>query len=301
MSKIKVGLPRAFQFHSYGLLWYTWLRELGVEIVLSGTTTQGTLDVGGRCMVDGACLPLKILSGHVEELSKAGVDYLFLPRVVKPGAHTYTCPKAGGLPELVLSTARTKLPPLLSPTIEGSVSDPKPYYRIGRRLGAGKRAVQTAFQKAYAAWQKQQERIRMGVKGDQPTIGLLGHSYITEDRWIGHNVKKELNAHGYQVVRPANSVKNPGQTVYPRFMFWQSGQDSAGLLQSTNHADGYIFLSAFGCGPDSYVETYCRKACERVGVPYMALTVDEQTGQAGMVTRLEAFMDVVERQGRQRA
>ena len=299
MSKIKVGLPRAFQFHSYGLLWYTWLHELGAEVILSGVTTQNTLDVGGRCMVDGACLPLKILSGHVEELSKAGVDYLFLPRVVKPGPRTYTCPKAGGLPELIMDTARVSLPQLLSPTIEGDVSDHRPYYSSGHRLGAGKRTVRVAFQKAYAAWKKQQERIRCNTGAKQPVIGLLGHAYITEDRLVGHMVKKEIKARGYQVINPANNERSQGQTMYPRFMFWQSGQDSAALLQNSKHADGYIFLSAFGCGPDSYVETYCRKTCQKAGVPYMALTVDEQTGAAGMVTRLEAFLDVVERHGRQ--
>ena len=94
-------------------------------------------------MVDTACLPLKILRGHVENLKEKGVDYIFLPRVVKPDQDTFTCPKSAGLPELIFQTGRD-LPLLLSPEIEGSILDPRPYYETGLILGAGKKQTQAA-------------------------------------------------------------------------------------------------------------------------------------------------------------
>jgi predicted nucleotide-binding protein (sugar kinase/HSP70/actin superfamily) len=36
-----------------------------------------------------------------------------------------------------------------------------------------------------------------------------------------------------------------------------------------------------------------------VNKPFIMLTVDEHTGEAGMLTRLEAFVDMIERQRRQ--
>ena len=39
----------------------------------------------------------------------------------------------------------------------------------------------------------------------------------------------------------------------------------------------------------SLIEEVVRKA----GIPFMTLTVDEHTGEAGMLTRLEAFVDMI--------
>ena len=154
---MKVGLPRAMHFYSYGLLWYTFLEQLGVKVVLSDLTDQKTLEEGTKKMVDTACLPLKVLRGHVENLKEKGVDYIFLPRVVKPSEDTYTCPKSAGLPELIFQTGRD-LPPLLSPEIDGSVTDPRPYYETGHMLGASKKKTQKAFFYALRRWHMLMEK-----------------------------------------------------------------------------------------------------------------------------------------------
>ena len=62
--------------------------------------------------------------------------------------------------------------------------------------------------------------------------------------------------------------------------------------------DGIITLTAFGCGPDSLmVERITRKA-KRFNKPLLNLTIDEQTGEAGFITRLEAFVDMLFRKKR---
>lgn len=304
---MKVGLPRAMHFYTYGLLWYTFLEQLGVQVVLSDLTSQTTLEVGTRKMVDTACLPIKILRGHVENLKEKGVDYIFLPRVVKPSQDTYTCPKSAGLPELIFQTGRN-LPKLLCPEIDGSVADPRPYYETGLVLGVGKKQTQKAFFHALRRWQMQQNQSRRrqslpsGKGMDLKTIALIGHPYLTEDSGINFHLKETLKKKGYRIITSDQMRRLTGQgRIYPKFMFWQSGHDIGALLLSmddVNKAAGVILLTAFGCGPDSYIETYCRQYLERQGIPHLTLTLDEQTGEAGFITRVEAFLDVIERRER---
>ena len=296
---MRVGLPRAMHFYSYGLLWYTFLDKLGVQVILSDMTDKTTLDTGTKKMVDTACLPIKILRGHVENLKEKGVDYIFLPRLVKPGEKTYTCPKSAGLPELIFQTGRD-LPPLLSPEIDGSIADPQPYYETGLLLGASKRQTQKAFLTALRRWQMQQSQggwPRSGRSGK--TIALVGHPYLTEAAFVNFHLKERLKEKGYQVITSDQLRRLPEpDPLYPKFMFWQSGHDMGTLLASlsdVNHAAGAILLTAFGCGPDSYIETYCRQYLERQRIPHLTLTLDEQTGEAGLITRVEAFLDVLER------
>jgi predicted nucleotide-binding protein (sugar kinase/HSP70/actin superfamily) len=73
---------------------------------------------------------------------------------------------------------------------------------------------------------------------------------------------------------------------------------TAGHYLKDNKIDGIIVLNAFGCGPDSLmVERIIRKA-KQFNKPIINLTIDEQTGEAGFVTRIEAFVDMLFRKKR---
>ena len=69
-----------------------------------------------------------------------------------------------------------------------------------------------------------------------------------------------------------------------------------------NGADGVIGIMAFGCGPDSLMmDTVNRLAARLRDTPFMSLTLEEHTAEAGVVTRLEAFTDMIYRKKRKRA
>jgi predicted nucleotide-binding protein (sugar kinase/HSP70/actin superfamily) len=50
-----------------------------------------------------------------------------------------------------------------------------------------------------------------------------------------------------------------------------------------------VYLTNFGCGPDSFISHFFSKEME--GKPYLQLEIDEHSADAGVVTRCEAFMD----------
>jgi benzoyl-CoA reductase/2-hydroxyglutaryl-CoA dehydratase subunit BcrC/BadD/HgdB len=66
-------------------------------------------------------------------------------------------------------------------------------------------------------------------------------------------------------------------------------------MQSERRVDGVIHVSTFACAPDAMLGKMLELEAKLRGVPLVTLTLDEQTGQAGLDTRVEAFVDMLAR------
>jgi len=62
--------------------------------------------------------------------------------------------------------------------------------------------------------------------------------------------------------------------------------------------DGLIFICSFCCGPDSLIDELITRDAKKLELPYISLVLDEHSGQAGVVTRVEAFVDMIIRKKR---
>lgn len=80
-------------------------------------------------------------------------------------------------------------------------------------------------------------------------------------------------------------------------MFWNYGRKAIGAVShliERGDIDGIICLMAFGCGIDSFVcDLIERKIRKDSKIPFIVLNIDEHSGEAGMNTRLEAFIDMI--------
>ncbi|MGI5840016.1 MAG: acyl-CoA dehydratase activase-related protein [bacterium] len=317
---IRVGIPRAMLYYNFYPLWKTFLSELGVEVVLSEKTNGRTLDGGVRVTVDEACLPVKLLHGHVLELRDT-VDVVFLPRLVSIERRAFICPKLMGLPDMVRQSVDS-LPPLIDTCINLHKSERnfgRAFGEIGsyfsRRRGRIVRALRTAQQEqkkyeslvrsgmlppaALTVWEK-----GTGAQERQPPsalrIGVLGHPYIIYDDYINQRLFDKLRAADASVVTadmlPDTAVR-AGTQKLTKELFWTLGKRNLGAAYyflDNGGVDGIIHLAAFGCGPDSLVgELVELRARKQTDVPFMLLNIDEHTGEAGLDTRLEAFLDMI--------
>ena len=59
--------------------------------------------------------------------------------------------------------------------------------------------------------------------------------------------------------------------------------------------DGVCMIVSMGCGPDSLVAEFMRQETTARDIPFLQLIIDEHTGTAGLVTRIEAFIELAER------
>nr|HID12828.1 hypothetical protein [Anaerolineae bacterium] len=125
---------------------------------------------------------------------------------------------------------------------------------------------------------------------DCPTIAVVGHPYNLYDPFVNHNLLTRLARLGAEVVTPERLGPRPGAD-YWTFEYELVG--AAQLAVEQAGVNGLIAAVAFGCGPDGVMLERVQEIAAGAQVPMMALTLDEHSGEAGLVTRLEAFVDML--------
>ncbi|MCR4402259.1 MAG: acyl-CoA dehydratase activase-related protein [Firmicutes bacterium] len=141
-----------------------------------------------------------------------------------------------------------------------------------------------------------------GKGQDGVAIGLVGHPYVVYDPFVSMGVIRRLREMGAIVVTsdmvPASTIESEASR-FPRRVFWTLGRRLLGAgfyFLGSGAVHGCLHMRAFACGPESLIgEILEREAARHRDVPFATITVDEHTGEAGVLTRLEAFFDVVTR------
>ncbi|HEY3424957.1 MAG TPA: acyl-CoA dehydratase activase-related protein, partial [Negativicutes bacterium] len=170
---------------------------------------------------------------------------------------------------------------------------------VGKMLQVGPAASLYAWQRAWRSGQ--QQTWQPIVKSNSLSIGLIGHPYIIYDRQISMNVLGKLQYLGINVVTPdmvdADQARKAA-AILDKKIFWCYCSHLAGAafsLMQPAQVDGVIFMTSFSCGPDSLIGEVIKQHAQSLNVPFMLLTVDEHTSEAGFITRLEAFIDMLGR------
>jgi len=136
------------------------------------------------------------------------------------------------------------------------------------------------------------------------TIALIGHPYLLYDEFINHRLIHRLEQACEKVLTPEIISRGKLESAVVRLggrTYWTYEEEVVGAgghyLQSG--VDGVIGIMAFGCGPDSLMMDVVRRQAARLRTTaFMSLTLEEHTAEAGLVTRLEAFTDMIYRRKR---
>lgn len=298
MEPLCIGLPRGLLYYEYGDLWQNFFAALGARVIVSEETTKAMLTDGG--VLGEVCLPLKAYVGHAASLTEKA-DCLFVPRIVSVARQMYTCPKMMGLPDIIRSNI-TNLPEVIDTDVslwqrQGSLTEA--ILRIGCRLGQGKIASLGAWYQARRQLSVKQpaiskERLSAGLR-----IGLIGHSYLIQDKFISMNARDKLTAMGLKVITPDQVPPWQAQLAARKLnkkIYWSYCHHLAGTalaLIDEQAVDGLLFMTSFSCGPDSMISEIIRRKAEAGNIPFMLLNTEEHTAEAGFLTRLEAFTDMI--------
>lgn len=312
---MRIGIPRALLYYKYYPFWKRFLEGLGGEVVTSDKTTQKILQGGIKCVTDETCLSVKVFCGHVLNLIEKGIDLLFIPRIESVEKGHFVCTKFLGLPDIVRNCIKDH-PPILSPDIDfNRRSLYRSMFSVGWQitkspirihisyLEADKR--QRKFEKTLKQTETPQdiidllnkERItKTESKGDLK-IALIGHAYNIYDEFINLGMIKKLQQLNVNVIIEEMAPKKEIFALASeasKDIYWTYGKEilGASLYYARNGIDGIIFVSTFPCGPDSLIVEYAIRHIQG-RVPILSLILDEHQGDAGIVTRLESFVDLV--------
>ncbi len=148
------------------------------------------------------------------------------------------------------------------------------------------------------------EELYASVSADKPRIALIGHPYTVYDKYVSMDIINKLQKFNIDVVTIEMVCQddiNKQASRLDKPMFWNYGRNAYGSslhLALEGNISGMIFLTSFGCGIDSFVNDFIERQLRRESqIPFINITIDEHSGEAGFNTRLEAFVDMLRWRG----
>ena len=172
--------------------------------------------------------------------------------------------------------------------------------------------------KAHKQGLKELSSVKIDKNKDVLHVDLTGEIYIVNDEFSNQNMERELGAMGVQVRRSLTissflkdaiipKMFKKGETHLERayrlakpYLMRDIGGDALECVSDVLYAkernvDGLIHVSPFTCMPEIMSQNIFPKIREDTNLPILSLIMDEQTGRAGYITRLEAFVDLMRR------
>ncbi len=311
-----VGLHSSLYMHQTGVLWAHFFAALGYQPVFTPPTNTQICKSGIEHTEDGVCFPLKVSHGHIQKLA-AKTRYLFLPSLLNmPTAQEWEvgryCPmvmSSGYMARMALNlNPSTILDPALhlkSPPEALAVElfeQLKP--KLGLRRGVIKKALRHGLEKQehFAA-----DLLRSGEKmlaqrsKSDPLIVVTGRPYNLYDERLNLRLGRNLARIGIDAL-PLDFIDVDAVDLsdFPG-MFWGLGARilrTARWVKQHPYAFG-LHLTNFSCGADSFLEHFYKHIMGDKA--YLILELDEHSATAGVMTRLEAFKNVIENSIREAA
>ncbi len=307
-APVRLGIPRTLTFFDLFPFWRGFFDTLNIGLILSEPTHPATIRRTEETAASEACFPVKIVYGHVQDLVTRDVQFIFMPGVANrenpaPGqTHNAYCPLVQAAPWLVsaqMDLAAHNVRPLHFPvhllwekTVEREMEPLAEALGLSmaqiRRALTAARESQAAF---YARIRRRGDEVLAGLGPDRPGVVIIGRPYNVNDPGLNQDLPFQVRRLGILPI-PMDYLPLRSVDISDRFdnMFWRSGQDilaAARLIRTTPHLHA-IYMTNFGCGPDSFLLSFFQRELDK---PFLELELDAHNADAGLVTRCEAFFD----------
>jgi predicted nucleotide-binding protein (sugar kinase/HSP70/actin superfamily) len=139
-------------------------------------------------------------------------------------------------------------------------------------------------------------------------LGLLGRPYALFDPMLSFGLVEKLRNSGFDVLTPQHvpaAAADAHVSHLPIELYWTVVAETVGVAKhwlSKSLVDGIVYLLSFECGPDSLTKVLLEDALrDYPDIPYTALLVDEHSAETGFLTRIEAFLDILDGVGSARS
>ncbi|ADU66585.1 CoA-substrate-specific enzyme activase [Desulfurispirillum indicum S5] len=303
-----VGLPASLHVLDWGIFWTHFLSGLGLQVVLTPPTNGALALLGTESMTAETCYPVKVFHGHVAALVDQ-VEWLFLPNVINvPIAESdergYLCPLVESSHFMTKAALRLKEQQVISPTVHLKDGVQLVTEALWEGFPAVLRADRKTFRRAVeSAWQVQQEftrairqrgeEILRDADPDEPLWVVTGRPYNLYDEGLNLQIGKHLSKLGIAAL-PMDFLHLDGEDLsdFPGMYWGLGGRILKTAKAIARHPNWFgLHISNFSCGADSFLEHFYQHILQEK--PSLMLELDEHSGVAGTLTRVEAFRNVV--------
>ena len=151
-----------------------------------------------------------------------------------------------------------------------------------------------------------------------PKVYLLGEFFVLLDPFTNQEIEKTLGDLGVEVQRQIFFSDWLEHVLQPSIFYKKESHrercvryaqdymkraiggeciETVGdtVFAAKNGIDGIVHIMPFSCMPEIVAQNILPKVSKNEDIPILELVLDEQTGKAGNITRIEAFIDLVKR------
>jgi predicted CoA-substrate-specific enzyme activase len=304
-KEFTVGIPRCFSVHSLYPLYSWFFHELGIKTILSDEIAHE-----GVARAESAyCFPAEIAHGAVQDIINKKAEYIFVPHFkdmpsMEKDVHANFCPITQSLPYYIQkafpNVPEEKLIPLIVSFKFGEAKALEYFYKLGEQLSIPEDEIKAAFRKGV---KKQEEYLKaskkMGTEAlktarehDHPVIALLGRPYNAFTPEANMGIPRKFSSRGYSII-PFDILPEGDEKIFEN-MYWYYGQlDMKAAARLKDEENIYItFITNFSCAPDSFILHYLKWMMGTK--PFLILELDSHSADAGVDTRVEAFLDIID-------
>lgn len=295
---MKIGIPRSLYYYHYKDLWLSFFKRLNIDVVVSEKTTKEILKKGIELSNDEMCISLKTYLGHVASL-KGKCDYVLIPRIDNYGLNNQTCTNYLSTYDIIYNLLDI---PILhyNISVTNNQTEEQEFLKWSHILKKSKKEIKEAYRLALEDSLKiktslENQNIKK-LESKKTKILVVSHPYNIFDSYLGSNIIETLNQNNIEIIYSEyfnpTKARNLSKQISNGLYFKYSKEEIGSILMCQNKVDGILFLTAFPCGLDSLVIPLTLK---KVSIPTLHLIIDEEDSMAGMVTRIESFIDIIER------
>jgi predicted CoA-substrate-specific enzyme activase len=308
-----IGIPKSFHVNSLYPLYYNFFTHLGFKVILSDV-----VDSEGIKMTSSSfCFPAEISHGLYLHLLKQNPDVIFLPVItelhVEKSIHRRdrstekhaTCIISQGEAYYLKSVFRECQPKIISPVLnfsKGWEKAEEAFCEVARELGCSTDEASVSYRfavdKQKECFQRRREigdRVLSYLQEDSSRIAivLFGRSYNAFSDHANLGIPEKIASRGHHVL-PFDCIRYEDEDCLENIT-WATGQE---IIKAANFVKKHpqlfgVYITNFSCGPDSFLVGYFRDIMQTK--PSLTLELDSHSADAGINTRIEAFLDIIER------
>jgi predicted CoA-substrate-specific enzyme activase len=308
-----IGFNRSFLVNTYYPLYARFFSEIGYTPVMADKPSRTGIEQRNAAF----CYPAELAHGFFHRLIEAETppDYLFLPHfksipLGNGNRSSQVCPLVQGETFYLQSTFREKLKKLeqtgtrvLAPLLDlnqGLEKARRPLLKTAQHMGVGHGEANQAFDRAVGQQENcQAEMKKIGnqalanLEKDPHQIGVVifsrPYNGLVDEAHMG--IPAKFASRGIMII-PFDFLPFEKEDS-KRHMYWGMGEMIMKAARLVRHHPQLFgtFITNFSCGPDSFIVGYFRSVMGQK--PSLTLELDSHTADAGLDTRIDAFLDIV--------
>lgn len=305
-NRPSVKMNRSFLLNTFFPFYKSYFSELGLNLRLPEKIHKDGMMQRGASF----CYPVELAHGYAAEMATLESDYTFLPQLkgIPHSDHDTACTCVFVQSEpFYIKSAFPKLDNkrTLTPTIDLSKpvkQNSQLFEDIARQLNCPPGLGRKAFKKSLAVQEETRNKLLQKGKSvledlskhqDDIAIVLFGRPYNAFAPEANKGIPLKFASRNIRII-PFDMLPCGEEQLHDDSnMYWGVGN----LLLRTakfvaNHPQLFgTFITNFSCGPDSFIVSYFRDIMR--DKPSLTLELDSHTADAGLETRIEAFLDII--------